>query len=138
MAYIVEKIDPRDLQPRQGIGIALPFSDRAVFSTTYQSKDAVKANLLNYFLTGKYERRLNPTFGSNLRLFLFEQIDELSVEALEENIKDDLSLYFPRVLPTKINVQGKPDENALIFSMRYKIQDTNVDDEIVIEFDTNV
>jgi len=47
MGYDVKRIDPLDLQPRKAIGVSLPFSGKAVFNSTYQSKDAIKANLIN-------------------------------------------------------------------------------------------
>ena len=59
MAYKVQRINPLDLQPRKAVGIALPFSGRAVFNSTYTSKDAVRNNIINYFLTGKNERVFN-------------------------------------------------------------------------------
>ena len=39
MAFEIEKINPLDLKPSKGVGVALPFSGRAVFNTTYQTKD---------------------------------------------------------------------------------------------------
>ena len=47
MAFNVKRIDPLDLQPRKAIGVSLPFSAPAVFKSTYQSKDAIKTNLIN-------------------------------------------------------------------------------------------
>ena len=76
MAFNVKRIDPLDLQPRKAIGVSLPFSGPAVFSSTYLSKDAIKTNLINLLLTGTGERYLNPTLGSGLRSFIFENINE--------------------------------------------------------------
>ena len=56
MAFEIKKIDPRDLQPRVAIGVKLPFSGKAVFNSTFTSAEAIKNNLINYFLTGKGER----------------------------------------------------------------------------------
>ena len=62
MAYKVQRISPLDLQPRKAVGVALPFSGKAVFNSTYTTKDAVRNNIINYFLTGKNERVLNLNF----------------------------------------------------------------------------
>ena len=51
MAFEVKKIDPLDLQPRKAVGVALPFSGKAVFNSTFETKEAIKANLVNYLLT---------------------------------------------------------------------------------------
>ena len=42
MAFNVRKIDPIDLQPRKAVGVSLPFSGKAVFNSTFQTKDAIK------------------------------------------------------------------------------------------------
>ena len=67
MAYIVRNVDILDLQPSTGVGISLPFNGPTGINTTYTTKDAVKSNLLNFILTGKKERVMNPSFGSGVR-----------------------------------------------------------------------
>ena len=135
MAFEVRKIDPLDLQPRKAIGVKLPFSGRAVFNSTYQSKDAIRTNLINYFLTAKQERFLNPTFGNSLRNLLFENMTEQSVKAIDTLIKRDLEIYFPRVEPINISTVGVPDSNTVQFSLSYKVRETNIEDEVVINFE---
>ena len=51
MALDIRKINPLDRQPRKAIGVDLPFSGDGVFNSTYQSKDALKVNLINFLLT---------------------------------------------------------------------------------------
>lgn len=67
MAFGVRRVYPNDLRPRVAIGVDLPFSDPAVFRPNYQTKDAIKNNLINFFLTNPGERVLNPLFGGGLR-----------------------------------------------------------------------
>jgi len=52
MAFDAKKINPLDRQPRKAVGVNLPFSGQAVFNSNYLTKDAVRNNLINYFLTG--------------------------------------------------------------------------------------
>ena len=54
MAFNARKIYPIDTKPSVAIGIGLPFNGNAVFNSTYLTKDAIKSNLLNYFLTNQY------------------------------------------------------------------------------------
>jgi len=135
MAYRVVKIDPLDLQSRKAIGISFPFEGKAVFNSTYQSADAIKSNLINYFLTGKGERRLNPTFGAGLQNVLFQNITQDLVETLRESILNDLEIYFPRVVVQDVVVTGTPDNHSVSFQMTYSISDTNINDEVVINFE---
>jgi len=135
MAFNSRRIGPLDLQPRKAVGVSLPLSGKAVFNSTYQTKDAIKTNLINYFLTGQQERYLNPTFGSILRQSLFDNIDQDLVDQIKATVRRGLVEYFPRVVPTNIQVIGNPDINTVTLSLKYTIQDTNIEDEVVINFE---
>ena len=135
MAFDVKRINPLDLTPRKAVGIDIPLSGQAVFNQTFETKDAIKANLINYFLTNKGERFLNPEFGSNIRRLLFENITEENLVEIEAVVADDLEKYFPRVKPTVIQLASNPDTNTIVFFLRYAIVDTNIEDELIINFD---
>ena len=135
MPFEAKKINPLDRQPRKTIGVSLPFTGLGVFNSTFATKDAIKNNLINFFLTGKGERFLNPTFGTGLRNLLFENIDKENVDAIDGEIRDSLRNNFPAVLPIKINTVGTPDTNTVTFSMRYQIQDTGIEDTLAINFE---
>ena len=136
MAFNIRRIDPLDLQPRKAIGVSLPLSGKAVFNSTYQTKDAIKTNIINYFLTGVGERYLNPTFGAPLRNLLFENINQETITRVEEEVRRGLVEYFPRVVPTELNVQAEPDRNTVTLALRYAISDTNIEDDLVINFES--
>ena len=75
MAYRIYNQFPSDLKNgRRAIGFSLPFTGEAVFNPTYTTKDQMRSNIINYFLTNKGERIFNPSFGANLREKLFSQI----------------------------------------------------------------
>ena len=135
MAFNRRKINPLDLQPRKAVGVSLPFSGQAVFNSTYQTKDAIKTNIINYFLTGVGERYLNPTFGSPLRNQLFENITEGSLTEVENLIRQGVFLYFPNVSPSRIDVESPSDSNTISLSMSYSINNTNIEDELTINFE---
>ena len=135
MAFNRRKIDPLDLQPRKAVGVSLPLSGRAVFNSTYETKDAIRTNLINYFLTGQGERYLNPTFGTILRSLMFENINQDMVDRVKATVRRGLTEYFPRVIPTDFQVLGTPDTNTVTLLLRYAIRDTNIEDEVVINFE---
>lgn len=135
MAYKVQRINPLDLQPRKAIGVALPFSARAVFSSTYQSKDAIRSNLINYFLTGKNERVLNLNFGAGLRNLLFENITQDRIDEIRDMSLEGLQMYFPRVVVQELKINSTPDSNLVNFILKYSVSETNISDEIVINFE---
>ena len=135
MAYDVKRIDPLDLQPRKAIGVSLPFSGKAVFNSTYQSKDAIKANLINLLLTGTGERYLNPTLGAGIRSFLFENITEESLRRIKNEIKSTIKIYFPRIDISSLNIISGNDSNLLEFFIKYKVTETDIEDEILINIE---
>lgn len=131
----VRKIDPLDLQPRKAVGVSLPFSGKAVFNQTFQTRDAIKTNLINYFLTARGERYLNPLFGNELQNLLFENLNQDTIRRVDSLVREDLSVFFPRILPIDINTVGDPDTGTIQFSLKYKVSETNIEDEVVINFD---
>ncbi len=135
MAFEVKKINPLDLQPRKAVGVKLPFSGTAVFNSTFTTSEAIKTNLINFFLTSRGERYLNVDFGNGLQNLLFDQLTEDKVKQIDAQIKADLAYYFPTVEPTEITTNGIPDSNTVQFAMKYKVRDTNIDDEVVLNFE---
>lgn len=135
MATKVTQIDPLDLRSATGVGINLPFSGQAVFNTTYTTKDAIKANLINYFLTDKRERVLNPTFGSGIRVLLFENITEELLLSLRGRVLNEIKAYFPRIEVKDLKIQSTPDRNTINIYLSYSIVNSNVDDEILINIE---
>lgn len=135
MAFETKKINPLDLQPRKAVGVALPFSGKAVFNSTYETKEAIKANLINYILTGKGERYHNPTFGSGIRNLLFENINRDNLTDLEFLVRDAIERYFPKLEILNIDLQGAPDSNLVSFTLNFRLVDTQVEDEITINFE---
>lgn len=135
MAFKVEIKDPLDLQPRKAIGVKLPFSSDSVFTSTFTSKEAIKTNLIDFFLTAKGERYLNPTFGSEIKRFIFDNITPNSLRLIDASIRQELKIFFPRIEPIDINTTADPDRNVIQFSLNYTVKQTNINDEVVINFE---
>ena len=122
MAFNPQQIYPIDLNASKAVGVNLPFSGPAVFISNYLTKDAIKNNLINFFLTNPGERYLNPNFGGGLRAFIFEQITNDNLDFLREDINKKISNYFPNILVNELTVTGQPDTNQItVVSMSYGI-----------------
>ena len=135
MAFDVKRINPLDRQPRKAVGVAIPFSGKAVFNYTYETKEAIKSNLINYLLTGKGERYFNPSFGSGLRNELFNNINRENLSTLEFKVKLDLENYFPTLEVIDLSVNAEPDNNIITLTLRFRLTDTLIEDEILINFE---
>lgn len=135
MAFEVQKIDPLDLQPRKAVGVNIPFSSKGVFNSNYQTKDSIKNNLINFFLTNRGERYLNPTFGSRLREKLFENVNGNLEDEIRTIVEDALEIYFPKVNANEIVVSSDTDNNLIKFYLSYSIVNTNINDELLINIE---
>lgn len=135
MAFAARKINPLDLQPRKAIGIDLPLSGNSVFNSTFQSKDAIKANIVNLLLTGKGERPLNPNLGSPLRDYLFETITESRIREIKAELSNILQVYFPDVQVTQLDILGVPSVRAIVVYLKYRVVNTNIEDEIQLNIE---
>ena len=134
MAFGAQKIFPIDTKPGTAIGVSLNFSNPGVFQSTYLTKDAIKNNLINFFLTNTTERYLNPIFGGNLRKYIFEQINANTTEFLKEDIQTQLNLFFPNVIVGALDIVEYPDYNQIVVTLKYTIADTNISDQLDIAF----
>lgn len=134
MAYQVRNINPLDLRPSTGIGVAIPFSSKSVFTTVYTTQEQLKYNIINYLLTGRKERVFNPNFGAGLRDLLFEQITQESLQSLEISIRSGLEINFPNIDVIDLSVITDQDKNTIYVSFSYEIINTGIQDEININF----
>jgi len=134
MAFRPRIIPATDFQPNVGVGLNLPFSSPQVFQSNYTSQDAIKASIINYFLTEPGERCDNPNFGGGLRSFIFEQISNNTLDGVEENISEKISNQFPTITLKAIEVLGIEDENIIRVIIKYSIPQQGVSDEIEINF----
>jgi phage baseplate assembly protein W len=131
MAYRIYNKFPEDLQKgRRAIGVSLPFTGDAVFNPTYTTKDQIKSNLINYFLTNKGERVFNPFFGANLRARLFEQIITENADILKKQVENDLKTFFPLVSIQKLEVTNNESENSFTVTLTYNVINFGISDTI--------
>lgn len=135
MAFEVKKINPIDRQPRKAVGIQLPFSAKSVFTSNYQTKDSIKNNLINFFLTNRGERYMNPTFGSILREKLFQNINGDLQDEISGLVEVALENYFPNVNAIDMQIVPDVDNNLIQFYLSYEIVNTNIKDELLINIE---
>ena len=134
MAFGAVQISPNDTLPRVGIGVDIPFIAGGVFTPNYLSRQAVKNNLINYFLTNPGERPGNPEFGGGLRRFIFEQISTGTLEFLKEDIQAKIATQFPNVVLVNLNVLSNPDYNSVTVEIYYSIANTGTNDNLTLNF----
>ena len=89
----------QDNDEEQFIGLSLPFTKSdgidGWFQSTRTTLDAVKQNIKLLLSTERGERLMQPTIGLGLRTYLFQQLDNSTVD----EIKADLTTTFQNLLP---------------------------------------
>ena len=134
MAFNARQIYPNDLRPRRAIGFDLPIDGPAAFISNYQTRDAIKNNLVNYLLTNPGERPLNPEFGAGLRNFIFNAINSDNFKFLKEDIQNKVAANFSNVNLNEVTVSRTNTNNEIIVNITYSIPNTGINDELILNF----
>jgi len=134
MAFGAKQIFPNDTRARVAIGVDLPFNGEVAFRPNYQTKDSIKNNLVNYFLTNPGERPGNPTFGAGLRQYIFTQVTDGNLDFLKEDIQEKLATNFPRVVVQSVEVTSDNDKNTIKVSIKYFVMNTDINDTLELSF----
>ena len=134
MAFGARRVYPNDLRPRVAIGVNLPFSNPGVFQPNYQTKDAIKNNLINFFLTNPGERIENPLFGAGLRQYIFTQIETENFDFIKEDIQTKLDDNFSNIQVESIEVLRNVNENTIQINIKYSIPNTGINDTLELNF----
>ena len=132
MAQIIQNKFPIDSNARKVVGFGFPLNGDAVFVPTYQTRDQIRANLINYLLTNRGERVFNPDFGADLRALLFENIIDNTLDDLTDRIQNSILIYFPEVSVKSIKFNNLPDSNIINFTLTYEIILFGIEDSVNI------
>ena len=135
MAYRIPNKFSIDTKAGRAVGVSIPFSAPWVFTSTFQTKDAIRTNLVNFFLTNNNERVFRPSFGGNLRTFIFESITRGTTESIKESIQDDVTRYFPQVLIRDIEILSSEDFNTINVILSYEVVNFGINDELNLTFE---
>lgn len=127
MAIEIGNIPALDKNPLVGIGLSIPFQSSAtsgsdsVFNVNYATNEQIKYNIINYFLTNKGERVLNPNFGGNITQYVFEPNDPSTLEILKKKIEEDIALNFPMVELKEIIANADLEYNTITVQIFYSV-----------------
>ena len=85
------------------------------------NETAIARSVRNLILTAPGERPFNPELGSQVSRLLFEPMDDITTEALKEQIENTINNYEPRVRLRQVIVKPNFDNNEYDISIRYDI-----------------
>ena len=124
------------------IGIDLPFrrsnGKEGYFASTTTTIEAVKNNIRLLLSTEKNERLMQPNLGLGLRRFLFEQFNNETVLAVQNEIADTVGLWLPfveiRDIEVTMNEGGPVGNNTMTINVLFNIiRNSNTVESVQIE-----
>jgi len=120
MAYRpIYRIDTQDILPQRALGISVLFNGPNVFVQNTTTRENVKANLINFVLTNKGERIMDPNFGGDVRRILFDPTT--NVDSIIATLEEDINRYVPNVVVENISITTNPDAYEASLTILYSI-----------------
>ena len=87
---------------------------------------AIVRSVRNLVETIPTERFFNPLLGTDIRDSLFENYSRTTVTIIEDQIRDTIRNFEPRVDEIGIEVVGRPDDNALDIKVLFTIKGLDI------------
>ena len=90
------------------INIEFPFQDDnkgKLLAMNNISESAIKSDLIHLLLTNKGERLYLPSFGANLRKYIFEQNDATTQGDIKGEIQNAITQFIPNLVVPLQNTQ---------------------------------
>jgi len=82
---------------------------------------AVISSVKNLLQTNFYDRPWQPSLGSNVNALLFENITSLMETTIEQEIRNVINNFEPRVTIDKINVSANTQEDGYNITLQFFI-----------------
>ena len=95
-----------------------PLNDDLV---SLSDSSAIARSIRNIVFTSPGEKFFNPDFGSRISESLFENVDDVSALAIEDEIRSSIINFEPRVNLLNANVVPNPDDNEMNVTIEYEI-----------------
>jgi len=107
------------------INISFPFKDDVkgkFVKMERENKRAIKADLLHLLLTERKQRLYLPSFGVNLRQYLFEQNDGIVHKSIQREIEQAIQNFIPNLTIIEITVsRSERNEHAALVRLDYTV-----------------
>lgn len=88
---------------------------------TIKNETAIARSLRNIVYTIPGEIPFNPQFGTNISRTLFDNMDSISANLLQSQIRDSITRFEPRVNLLDVQVQPLYDTNEFNVNIIYQI-----------------
>jgi phage baseplate assembly protein W len=91
-----------------------------------KNTSAIARSLKNIVFTQPGEKFFNPDFGSRITESLFENVDDVSALAIEDEIRSSIINFEPRVNLLNVSVNPNVDDNEMNVIIQYEVTGIDV------------
>ena len=91
-----------------------------------KNTNAIARSLKNIVFTQPGEKFFNPDFGSRISESLFENVDDVSALAIEDEIRSSIINFEPRVNLLNVSVNPNVDDNEMNVIIQYEVTGIDV------------
>ena len=103
------------------ISMSFKFNPLSGDLISLSNENAIARAVRNIVLTTPGEKFFDPDFGSSVSEILFENVDDITAISIEDEIKNCLANYEPRVELIDVNVDPNFDQNQFDVIISYRI-----------------
>jgi len=82
---------------------------------------SIRRSVRNLVETIPTERFFNSTLGTNIRRSLFDFVDYSTAVVIEDQIRNTVRFYEPRVANLRVQVDPRPDDNSFDVNLIFDI-----------------
>ena len=91
-----------------------------------KNENAIARSVKNIVFTVPGEKFFNENFGSKITGSLFENLDDITGDIINDEIKNSINNWEPRVDLLKVETNPDPDNNAYAVTITYEIVGADV------------
>ena len=119
-----------------GVGWAFPPTFRPESRSVELASDVadIRQSLEILLSTTIGERLLHPTYGCDLRRYLFEPLSATVAGLIQETVTTAILYHEPRIRPESIRLEQPPNEGTLYLHIDYLVRATNSRGNFVFDF----
>ena len=103
------------------LSISFKFNPLSGDLIALKNENAIARAVRNIVSTTPGEKFFDPDFGSSVSEILFENVDDITAISIQDEIKNCLQNYEPRVEIIDVNVDPNFDENQFDVIITYRI-----------------
>ena len=108
--------------------------DQPYTSSNLSDIDLAKRDLLNHFHIRKGEKWTDPEFGCDLPLYIFQPLDDITMDAIREEVYNVVN-YDPRFTVNDTNIIVNQDAHYVTINVKLTYVPTTTAIYLQIKFD---